>query len=277
MGNLEGRVAFITGVARGQGRSHALRLAKEGVDIVGLDVCQTSDLDGAYPMATREDLDETKKLVENLGRRMIAAEVDVRDYEGVRAVAEQGWNEFGRYDILLANAGMMLRLQTLLDTPTTEWHQTIGSCLDGHFHALKAVAPYMIQGGRGGAIVMTASAAGMIGFPNCGPYTAAKTGVLGLMRVAASELGEHHIRVNAISPTSCNTDFIQNEPTYKVFCPDIENPTIDDVKPAFQAMNKIPVPWIEPEDVSNYIAWLVSDEARYVTGSVVTVDAGMLL
>lgn len=277
MGTLEGRVAFITGVARGQGRSHAIRLAEEGADIIGLDVCQTSELDGAYPMATSEDLEETKKLVENLGRRMITAEVDVRDFKGVSDVAKQGWDEFGRIDILLANAGMMLRLAPLLETSPTEWQQTIGSCLDGHFHALKAVAPYIVRGGRGGAIVMTASAAGMIGFPNCGPYTAAKTGVLGLMRVAASELGEHHIRVNAISPTSCNTDFIQNEPTYKVFRPDLENPTIDDVRDSFQAMNKIPIPWIEPVDVSNYIAWLVSDEARYVTGSVVTVDAGMLL
>lgn len=277
MGKLEGKAAFITGAARGQGRSHAVRLAEEGADIVAIDVLQTSELKLAYPLATQDDLDQTVKLVENLGRRIIPIVADVRDADAMHAAAKTAFNSFERIDIVVANAGLMIGLTPLLEMTPKEWEQTVGSNLTGHFHAIHAAAPYIIHGGRGGAIVLTASAAAMMGFPNTGAYTAAKTGVVGLMRVAAAELGQHNIRVNAICPTNVGTDFILNEPTYRVFCPDIENPTIEDVKVPMTAMHKLPIPWVEPRDVSNYIAWVVSDEGRYVTGSVLGVDAGLLL
>jgi SDR family mycofactocin-dependent oxidoreductase len=277
MGKLEGKVAFITGSARGQGRSHAVRLAEEGADIVAVDVLQTSELKLAYPLATQDDLDQTVKLVENLGRRIIPIVADVRDADAMHAAAKTAFDTFGRIDIVLANAGLLIGLTPLLEMTPKEWEQTVGSNLTGHFHAIHAAAPYIIRGGRGGAIVLTASAAAMMGFPNTGAYTAAKTGVVGLMRVAAAELSQHNIRVNAICPTNVGTDFILNEPTYRVFCPDVENPTIEDVKVPMTAMHKLPIPWVEPRDVSNYIAWAVSDEGRYVTGSVLTVDAGLLL
>ena len=277
MGKLEGKAAFITGAARGQGRSHAVRLAEEGADIVAIDVLQTSELKLAYPLATQDDLDQTVKLVENLGRRIIPIVADVRDADAMHAAAKTAFNSFERINIVVANAGLMIGLTPLLEMTPKEWEQTVGSNLTGHFHAIHAAAPYIIHGGRGGAIVLTASAAAMMGFPNTGAYTAAKTGVVGLMRVAAAELGQHNIRVNAICPTNVGTDFILNEPTYRVFCPDIENPTIEDVKVPMTAMHKLPIPWVEPRDVSNYIAWVVSDEGRYVTGSVLGVDAGLLL
>ena len=277
MGKLDGQVAFITGAARGQGRSHAVRLAEEGADIVAIDVLQTSELELAYPLATQSDLDQTVKLVEEVGQRIIPIVADVRDADAMHAAADAGFDAFGRIDIILANAGLMIGLTPLLDITPKEWEQTLGSNLTGHFHAIHAAAPYIVRGGRGGSIVLTASAAAMMGFPNTGAYTAAKTGVVGLMRVAASELGQHGIRVNAICPTNTGTDFILNEPTYRVFCPDVVNPTMEDVKVPMTAMHKLPVPWLEPRDVSNYIAWVVSDEGRYVTGSVLSVDAGLLL
>jgi len=277
MGQLDGKVAFITGAARGQGRSHAVRMAEEGADIVALDVLQSSELKLNYPLATRGDLDETVGLVEGLGRRIIVAEADTRDAEAVKSVAKEGFEAFGRIDIVLGNAGILVGLTSILDLTPEVWAQTVGVNLTGHFHAIHAAAPYIIEGGRGGAIVLTASAAAMIGFPNTADYTAAKTGVVGLMRVAASELGQHNIRVNAICPTNVATDLILNEPTYRAFLPDAENPTIEDVKVPMTEMHKLPVPWLEPRDVSNYIAWVVSDEGRYVTGSVLQVDAGLLL
>ncbi|WP_218594109.1 mycofactocin-coupled SDR family oxidoreductase [Pseudonocardia oceani] len=272
MGRVSGKVAFISGIGRGQGRSHAVRLAREGADIIGFDVC--SDVDTVlYPMSTPDDLAETVSLVEKEDRRIIAEQADVRDYARVKEVLDRGFAEFGQVDIVVPNAGIVSY------NPVWEWTEeqfraVIDVNLIGVWNVVKAALPKVIEGGRGGSVVFTSSAAGVKAFPNTGAYTAAKHGVIGLMRLVAVEGAPHSIRSNAICPTNVRTGMIENDQTTKLFMPDKPDATLDDAYDAFLSMNMLPVPWIEASDISDTVLFLASDESKYITSVVLPVDAG---
>jgi SDR family mycofactocin-dependent oxidoreductase len=268
MGKLDGKVAFITGAARGQGRSHAVRLAQEGADIIAVDICAQID-SVPYPMSTPADLEQTVKEVEAEGRRAVARQADVRDVEGLRRAFEEGTAELGSPDIVLANAGIGVGGHNPTDH---DWDDVIAVNLTGVWNTGRIAIPPMIDAGRGGAIVLTSSTGGLIGVGSNDPallgYTAAKHGVVGLMRSWANYLAPHNIRVNSVAPTGCRTPMAMNASLADIM---EANPQL-----ANAMSNAMPVDMVEPIDVSNAIAWLVSDDARYVTGTVVPVDAGAL-
>ncbi|OBB46892.1 mycofactocin-coupled SDR family oxidoreductase [Mycobacterium sp. 852002-51961_SCH5331710] len=276
-GRVEGKVAFVTGAARGQGRSHAVRLAQEGADIIAVDVCKQISSNDDIPWATPDDLAETADLVKNLNRRIVTAEVDVRDYDALKAVVDGGVEQLGRLDVVVANAGIGNGGATLDKTSEDDWRDMIDVNLSGVWKSVKAAVPHLLSGGRGGSIILTSSVGGLKPYPHTGHYIAAKHGVIGLMRTFAVELGQHSIRVNAVCPTNVNTPLFMNEGTMKLFRPDLENPGPDDLAVAAQFMHVLPVGWVEPEDVSNAVLFLASDESRYITGLPVTVDAGSML
>jgi (+)-trans-carveol dehydrogenase len=274
MGTLEGKVAFITGAGRGQGRSHALRLADEGADIVALDICADDVETVGYGLATRGDLDQTVAMVEAKGRRIIAAEADVRDLGQVQKVVDAGLGELGRIDVVCANAGVG-SWAVSWEMSEQMWKDMVDVNLTGVFNTVRAALPSMVERGEGGSVVLTSSTAGLIGYQNTAHYTAAKHGVIGLMKVLSQELGPHRIRVNAICPTTVNTPLVVNDATFRLFAPDVADPGPDDVRAAFAGLNSLPdVPWIEPLDVSEAVAWLCSDAARYITGIALPIDAG---
>jgi SDR family mycofactocin-dependent oxidoreductase len=275
MGRVEGKVAFITGAARGQGRSHAVRLAQEGADIIAVDVCRQVET-VPYPTATSDDLAETVRQVEALDRRIIATEADVRDLAALQAAVDDGVAQLGRLDIVLANAGISTPASTLeMDEET--WSTMIDVNLTGQWKTIKAAVPHIVAGGRGGSVVITSSLAAIYANPNTAHYSAAKAGLVMFAKVLAKELAPHSIRVNTIHPTTVATDMILNEPTYRLFRPDLENPTRADFEEAALTLNKLPVPAIEAVDISNAVLHLVSDEGRYVTGTTHVVDAGSQL
>jgi SDR family mycofactocin-dependent oxidoreductase len=274
VGTLEGKVAFITGAGRGQGRSHAVRLAKEGADIIALDICADAVETVPYGLSTSADLEETVALVEATGRRIIAGEADVRDLGQVQKVVDAGLGELGRIDVVCANAGVG-SWSVSWEMSEQLWKDMIDVNLTGVFHTVRAAVPSMVERGEGGSVVLTSSTAGLIGYQHTAHYTAAKHGVLGLMKVLAQELAPHHIRVNAVCPTTVNTPLVINDATFELFAPDAVNPGPDEVREAFAGLNAMPdVPWIEPSDVSEAVAWLSSDAARYVTGIALPIDAG---
>lgn len=276
-GRVEGKVAFITGAARGQGRSHAVKLAQEGADIIAVDVCGTITEGSPIPAATPEDLAETAELVKGLDRRIVTAQVDVRDFDALKAAVDAGVEELGRLDIIVANAGIGNGGETLDKTSQEDWTDMIGVNLEGVWKTVKAGVPHLLSGGNGGSIILTNSVGGLKAYPQTGHYIAAKHGVLGLMRAFAVELGEHHIRVNTVHPTNVSTPMFHNEGTFKMFRPDLENPTAEDLLPIAKMMHVLPVGWVEPEDISNAVLFLASDESRYITGLPLTVDAGSTL
>ncbi len=271
-GRVAGKVALITGAARGQGRSHAIRLAEEGADIIALDAC--SDIDTIdYHLATPEDLEETARLVKALGRRIVTRRVDVRDGEALTAAVSEGVAELGRLDIVLANAGV-LSIGASFQLSEEAWTTMIDINLNGVWRTTKAAVPHLMAGGQGGSIVMTSSIAGLVGQPGLAHYASAKHGMLGLMKTLALELAPLGIRVNALHPTNVDTDMIQNEPTYRIFLPEDPNPTREKFAVPATAMNAIQIPWVETSDVTNAVLFLVSDEARYITGVSLPIDAG---
>ena len=274
-GRVEGKVAFITGAARGQGRSHAIRLAQEGADIIAVDLCRQVD-SVPYPMSTPQDLAQTVKEVEALDRRIVASQADVRDYGALKAALDAGVAELGRLDIVSANAGIS-SVGRADELPEETWQDMIDTNLTGVWHAAKAAIPHLKAGGRGGSIILTSSAAGLMAMENIAHYVSAKHGVVGLMRTLALELAPDNIRVNSLHPTMVNTPMIMNEPTYQLFRPDLENPTIDDAGPAFLTLNALPIKWVEPVDISNALLFLASDEARYITGVTLPIDAGCVI
>jgi SDR family mycofactocin-dependent oxidoreductase len=276
MGKLAGKVAFITGAARGQGRSHAIRLAQEGADVIAVDRCAPIE-SVPYGLATDDDLAETVAAVKALDRRIVATTADVRDYGALRAALDAGVAELGRLDVVVANAGIF-SFGTLAELDERAWHDMIDVNLTGVWHTVKAAVPHLRAAG-GGSIVLTSSTAGLMGMRNIGHYVAAKHGVVGLMRTLALELAQDMIRVNSVHPTSADTDMAHNPATYALFAPDLPpaDRTRDAVRDRFQALNALPIPWIEPVDVSNAVLWLASDESRYVTGVTLPVDAGTLL
>lgn len=271
-GRVEGKVALITGAARGQGRSHAVRLAEEGADIIALDVCEDIET-SVIPLASDDDLTETAKLVEDLDRRILTRKADVRDLAAQQAVVDEGMSEFGRLDIVSANAGIA-GFGPAHELTEQQWEEMLAVNITGVWKTCRAVIPAMIEAGNGGSIILTSSTAGLMGLANTAHYTAAKHGVVGLMRTLANELAPHMIRVNSVHPTTVATDMIHNEAVYDLFRPDLEHPTLDDAKDAFLTLNMLPIPWVEARDISNAVLWLASDEARYVTGVTLPVDAG---
>jgi SDR family mycofactocin-dependent oxidoreductase len=274
MGRLDGKVALITGGARGQGRAHAVRLAEEGADIVVIDAC--ADMPAiAYPLPPRDELDRTAELINRLDRLAVARQADVRDPKAIEKVVDEAIAQFGHLDIVVANAGVA-GMNRAWEHSEEQWQTILDINLTGVWHTTRAVAPKMIAAGRGGSIILTSSIAGTLGLSHMAAYVASKHGVLGLMKVLANELGPHGIRVNAVQPGTVNTQMTHNEPVLSAFFPDIENPTDDQVVERFTALNSLPVPWVEAVDISNAVLWLASDEARFVTGIAVPIDAGWL-
>lgn len=272
-GNLEGKVAFITGVARGQGRAHALRLAEAGVDIVGVDIC--ADIDGVeYSLATPDDLAETVKLVEKTGRRIVTGIADVRDQAALADVYQEGLSEFGRLDFVIANAGVMPVFGPRANE-FASWQLCLDVLLTGVLNTVELTYPGLIEQGEGGSIVITSSMAALKpmmrnqdshSYGNLG-YSAAKAALINLARNYASILAEHRIRVNTIHPTSTNTPMIHNEMIDKHW----EHADPENLKVLVSA---IPVLEVEPEDIANAALWLCSDDSRYFTGNQVRIDAG---
>jgi SDR family mycofactocin-dependent oxidoreductase len=275
-GRVAGKVAFITGAARGQGRSHALRLAQEGADIIAVDLCQQV-ASVPYAMSTPEDLAETVKEIEALDRRIVATQADVRDYGAVKAALDDGVAQLGRLDIVSANAGIF-SFGALAELDDATWKDMIDVNLTGVWHTVKAAIPHLRAAG-GGSVILTSSTAGLMAIPQIGHYTSAKHGVVGLMRTLAVELAPDLIRVNSVHPTAVDTDMIQNSATYELFAADLPEAerTRDVVGARFAELNALPIPWVEAVDISNAVLWLASDESRYVTGVTLPIDAGSLV
>ncbi|WP_382309794.1 mycofactocin-coupled SDR family oxidoreductase [Herbiconiux sp. UC225_62] len=273
MGRLDGKVAFITGAGRGQGRAHAIRLAEEGADIIALDIL--ADIDGlSYSMASTADRDETVAAVEALGRRIIFEKADNRDLQRMQEVAAIGVAEFGHIDIVVANAGAAATA-LVYEMSEEEFTGTIDRFLTSTWRTVRAVAPHMISAGRGGSIILISSTSGLVGVANMAHYVAAKHGVVGLMKACAIELGPFDIRVNSVASSNVNTPMIRNPAIRKVWTGD-PDASDEEVVRVMSAMHILDVPWVEPSDVSQAVLWLASDEARYVTGSTIPVDAGAL-
>jgi (+)-trans-carveol dehydrogenase len=274
MGSVEGKVAFITGVARGQGRSHAVRLAEEGADIVGVDA--VADVDTIpYRMGSDADLEETARLIEKSGRRALLSVADVRDRTALQQAVSAGVAELGRLDIVCANAGVSPPGGPLWTISPEQWRDVIDINLTGVFNTLSVTVPAIQAAGNGGSIIVTSSGAGLRSVQNLADYNASKHGVVGLAQTLANELAREQIRVNVICPGTVGTPMVTaNEVQFKVFRPDLENPTLDDCKPIFEMIMPMGQPWLDPEQISNAVVFLASDQARYVTGIVMPVDQG---
>ena len=279
MGRVQGKVAFVTGAARGQGRSHAVRLAEEGADIIAVDLCQDFATVG-YPMATPEDLEETAALVEKTGRSAYTAQADVREAAQLRAALEEGIAQFGHLDIVVAQAGIAgMKGQP----PLQAWVDVINTNLVGTINAINVSLPHLKEGA---SIIATGSTAALMDTskndnpgadPGGAAYLQSKRLLSQYVHSMAAELAPRGIRANVVHPTNCNTAMLQSEPMYRSFRPDLPNPTRADAEPVFGVQQAMKIPYIEPEDISNAILWLASDEARYVTGLTMTVDAGSML
>lgn len=271
MGKLDGKVALITGGARGQGRSHAITFAREGADIVVCDLATQIET-VPYTMSNPDDLSETVKLVEEQDRRCVAMQADVRDTAQVKSVVDWAIAEFGQVDILIANAGIVAPVP-LVDISDQAWSDMVETDLTGVFKSIRAVAPHMIER-RSGRIIATSSMVGKTGVPGLAHYVAAKWGVIGLVKSAALEFGQYGITVNAVCPTNVDTPMIQNPAMYSLFAPDIQNPTRDDVVPGFTSLNALPIPWVQVQDISEGMLYLAAESGRYVTGETLTIAAG---
>lgn len=274
MNRLQDKVAFITGAGRGQGRAHAVRLAEEGASIIAVDICANM-ASVPYDLATEDDLAETARLVEKAGGRIVTRTADVRDVASLRTAVDAGVAEFGRLDIVVANAGIWSNAP-FLDMSEQMYHEMIDVQMHGPYNTCRAALSHIVDGGRGGSVIIISSTAGMRGFPNQVHYNMGKHAVVGLMRTLANEFAPQFIRVNTIHPSSVDTKMVQNDAIWSAFAPGVENPTFDDFGDTFTAMNLLPVPWMEPEAISGAVAWLASDDAKYVTGATIPVDAGYL-
>jgi SDR family mycofactocin-dependent oxidoreductase len=268
---LEGKVALITGAARGIGRAQAVRFAQEGADIIALDICGAVDT-VATPPATLADLDETVRLVADAGARIVAEVVDVRDTEGVQAATDRGVANLGGLDIVCASAGITSRAMAT-DLTENAWQTMLDVNLTGVWRTCRATSRHLIDRGAG-SMILVSSIAGLRGLVGVAHYTAAKHGVVGLMRSLANELAPHNIRVNTVHPTNVDTPMIQNEHVRAAFRPDLEHVTREQFAESACSMNMLPIPWVEPVDVANACLFLASDEARYITAVTLPVDAG---
>ena len=273
-GRLEGKVAFITGAARGQGRNHAVRMAEQGADIIAVDICEEIDtVTPFYPLATSDELQQTVKEVEATGRRIVARKADVRDLDGLQAAFDAGVDELGRIDIVLANAGIATYGKSW-ELTSEMWKDMIDVNLTGVFHTAKVAIPKLIEQGEGGSMVFTSSIGGLKGIQHVAHYVSAKHGIVGLMRTMSNELAPYDIRVNTVHPTNVATIMVKNPGTYSMFVPDDPEPTEEKAIPGMVGLNSLAVPWVECDDITNAILYLTSDDGRYVTGTTMTVDAG---
>jgi SDR family mycofactocin-dependent oxidoreductase len=272
MSTLKGKTAVVSGAARGQGRSHALNLARAGANVAIFDVC--ANVGTAYDGATRDDLAETQRLLEAEGVKVSAEVLDVRDADGVQTFINTTIETFGSIEILLANAGIQT-MAPFQELSHQAWQTTIDIDLTGVFNTMRAVIPHMVER-RYGRVVATSSMGGRQAYGNCAHYIAAKFGVIGLVKAAAIDTGPHGITVNAICPTSVDTHLIKHQQVYDLFGPDLESPTLDDIKPRMNMMHPQDVPWIECQDVSDAVMFLVSDNAKFITGEALTVSAGAI-
>ena len=271
-GRVDGKVALISGGARGLGRSHAVRLASEGADIVVFDSLGSYDW-LAIPPATSADLAETVRLVSREGRRVLARKADVTRRSEVQSVVDEALAEFGRIDIVVANAGVCSPGGPFWEIPAQQWNDTLAVNLGGVWNTCAAVAPPM-RSARSGSIIVTASGAGLMGTPNVAEYNASKWAVVGLAKTMANELAPSRIRVNCICPGTVGTDMVLNDGAYRLFRPDLPQPGSRDIVGLLTSLNPLGEPWLEPADVSNLVLFLASDEARYMTGTVIPVDLG---
>ena len=271
-GELDGRVAFITGAARGQGRAHAVRLARDGVDIIGVDIC-ANVATMTYPNATGSDLEETARLVEKEGRRMLARKADVRNYTELVSAVDEGVEQFGRIDIIIANAGIV-RIGSESDDFLADWNDVIDTNLTGVYHTVRAALPTMRAGNSGGSIVITSSTAGIKGtaslYASGNAYAAAKRGVVALMQSLASYLAPEWIRVNTIHPTGVRSGMTEND-TMRAL---MEHAAAGGANAISGMQNALPVEMLDPEDVANAVAFLVSEQAKFITGIQWPLDAG---
>jgi SDR family mycofactocin-dependent oxidoreductase len=271
MGTLEGHVALITGAARGQGRSHALALAAEGADLVLCDLAE--DIATVpYPLASKSELEATASAVESVGRRCLATVADVRDTAALNAVVNAGIDEFGHVDICIANAGVC-GFGAFSEITDEMWADMIDVDLTGVFKTMRAVLPHMLERGYG-RIIATSSMGGRAGMPNLAHYAAAKWGVIGLVKSLALEVADRGVTVNALCPTTVDTEMVHNPALYGLFCPDLKNPTRDEVTPRYAAMNPAGRPWMSAEEVSRVALFLCSDAASAMTGEAVHVSLG---
>jgi SDR family mycofactocin-dependent oxidoreductase len=275
VGRLEGKIALVTGAARGQGRSHAVHLAREGAGIIAIDVCHGFD---AVPFkgSTSEDLRETVRRVEAEGAPVVAHEADVRDLETLQRVVDAGVADLGGLDVVVANAAIGGGGMPAIDIDPADWNLMIDVNLTGTWNTTKVTVPHLQAAGRGGSMILISSAAGLQALPGVAHYTAAKHGVIGLMRTLANELAHDMIRVNSICPGFVGTPMTLNDFAFKMFRPDLDAPTEVDAIEGFKAMQPMPIPYVDPVDVSNAVLFLASDEARYITGVALPVDAGLL-
>jgi len=277
MGLVDGKVALVTGAARGQGRSHAVRLASEGADVIAVDICADKLSTLSYNRSTEADLDETIKQIEAAGRRAVKVVADVRSLPEMQAAVDAGLAELGKIDIVCANAGIGT-WAVVWEMTAEQWNEMVDVNLTGVFTAVRAALPSMVERGEGPSLVLTSSTAGLRAYANTAHYTAAKHGVIGLMKVLAQECGPHRIRVNAVCPTTVRTPLVINDATFELFAPDIENPTEDDVREPFEGLNILPgVAWIEPSDVSDAVLFLCSDADKHITGVALPIDAGNIV
>jgi len=274
MGKMDGKVVLITGGARGQGRSHALTFAREGAEVV---VCDIADQlpSVPYPLASAGELDDTARMVQDLDRRCLAVRADVRDSGQMQGIVEQALSEFGHIDILLANAGIE-SFESAWELTDEQWDEMIAVNLTGVWKSCRAVIPHMIER-HTGVILVTSSIGGLKGLANQAHYCATKHGVVGLMRTLAIELAPHGIRVNTVHPSSVDTPIIKNQAMYTLFSGGKPDATLEEVTPAFRELNLLDIPWMEPQDISNAMLWLASDDARYITGATLPVDAGSMV
>jgi (+)-trans-carveol dehydrogenase len=273
VGRADGKVALITGAARGQGRSHALRLAEEGARVTLLDICAQIE-QVPYPLATPEDLKETERLVAAAGGQAISGVVDIRVQAVLDGAVADTIAEFGRLDVVVANAGIT-EYNKLHEIPDDVFTTVLDVNLGGAWRTMKAAIPVLIDQGEGGSIILTSSVAGLKGMQHLAHYCASKHAIVGLMRVASLELAQHNIRVNTVNPGGVLTPMIDNDMTRTIFRPELTAPTIEDMAEASKGLHALGIPWLESIDVSNAVVYLASDEARYVTGVALPVDAGM--
>jgi (+)-trans-carveol dehydrogenase len=272
---LTGKVAFVTGVARGQGRSHAIAMAEEGADIIGVDrLADVSSMD--YPLGSEEDLAETVRLIEKTGRRVIAGQGDVRDRVAIESILADGVARFGRLDVVVANAGVSPPSHKLWEIPSQQWEDVIGINLTGVFHTLAASVPHMLATRDTGSIIVISSAAALVNVPNLADYVTTKQGVIGMAKSLANELAHRQIRVNVIAPGTVDTPMVTaNTAQFQLFRPDLTHPTVDDVVDGFKRVNPMGRPWLQPEEVSQAVVHLASDDSRWITGTVLPVDQGI--
>jgi (+)-trans-carveol dehydrogenase len=273
MGELDGKVVFVSGAARGQGRSHAVTLARAGARIIGFDLCGQIDT-VPFDMATPDDLALTQKLVSETGSEMVAVEADVRDQAAVDDALAKGLEAFGRVDIVLGNAGIINNYVKTWQVEDADFRNVIDVNVIGVWHTVKAAVPRMIEQGEGGSIVLTGSTGSVSGIPNLAPYVASKHAVLGLMRTLAKELGRYKIRVNAVMPGNCNTPMFDNEGIHKLYVPDAENFSMETFLQRASTMSLLRNPYVDPEDISAAILWLVGPAGHLVTGITLPVDGG---